>query len=182
MKTENKGRRIRLILMEDPYPLEPGTEGVVQFEDDLGQIHVDWDNGSRLAIIPEKDKFEYIDDESSVEEPSVEESTKITKFGDFLNEERDHDIFGTKKESNPHSRRAQNFYDHHTRQRVTGKSKYELNSSLFDLSKRKDEVGTMAQFCLQISRESIVSDQNINLRIEKLEDELNRFGNQNRKI
>ncbi len=31
MKTENKGRRIRLILMEDPYPLEPGTEGVVQF-------------------------------------------------------------------------------------------------------------------------------------------------------
>jgi len=182
MKTENKGRRIRLILMEDPYPLEPGTEGVVQFEDDLGQIHVDWDNGSRLAIIPEKDKFEYIDDESSDEEESVEESTKIVKFGDFLNEERDHDIFGTKKESNPHSRRNQNFYDYHTRQRVTGKSKYELNTTLFELSKRKDEIGTLAQFCLQVSRENRVSDQNINLRMSKLEDELNRVGNQNRKI
>lgn len=182
MKTENKGRRIRLILMEDPYPLEPVTEGVVQFEDDLGQIHVDWDNGSRLAIIPEKDKFEYIDDTSSDEEPSVEESTKITKFGDFSNESRDHDIFGTKKQSNPHSRRNQNFYDYHTRQRVTGKSKYELNTALFDLSKRKDEIGIMAQFCLQIARESRVSDENINLRMSKLEDELNRVGSQNRKI
>ncbi len=40
----------------------------------------------------------------------------------------------------------------------------------------------MAQFCLQIARESRVSDENINLRMSKLEDELNRFGNENKKI
>jgi hypothetical protein len=39
MKTDNKGKRIRLIKMNDPYPVDPGTDGTVEFEDDLGTTY-----------------------------------------------------------------------------------------------------------------------------------------------
>jgi uncharacterized protein YihD (DUF1040 family) len=55
-----KGRRIRLINMEDPNPIPSGTEGTIEHVDDLNQYHVKWDNGSTLAVIPEVDKFEII--------------------------------------------------------------------------------------------------------------------------
>ena len=52
------GDRVKLISMEDdPDPIEEGTEGTVIHIDDLPQIHVDWDNGRILAIIPGKDRF-----------------------------------------------------------------------------------------------------------------------------
>lgn len=55
------GTRIRLNYMEDPYaPVEPGSEGTVDFVDDAGQIHVNWDCGRTLAIIPGEDSFEKI--------------------------------------------------------------------------------------------------------------------------
>ena len=47
------GTRIRLNSMNDPYaPITPGTEGVVDLVDDDGQLHMKWDNGRTLAIIP----------------------------------------------------------------------------------------------------------------------------------
>lgn len=52
------GTRIRLISMEDPYaPVPPGTEGVVHVVDDAGQLHMRWDNGRVLALIPGEDSF-----------------------------------------------------------------------------------------------------------------------------
>lgn len=48
-----EGKRIELIQMNDPYPVEAGTQGTVRYTDDIGQIHVDWDNGRTLAISPE---------------------------------------------------------------------------------------------------------------------------------
>ncbi|EAZ90056.1 DUF4314 domain-containing protein [Crocosphaera chwakensis] len=55
--------RIKLIFTNDPYTkLQPGSEGIVDFVDDTGQIHVLWDSGSRLALIPEEDKFRIIKD------------------------------------------------------------------------------------------------------------------------
>ena len=54
-----KGKRIRLTeTMEDPQPIEKGQEGTIQHTDGIGQIHVQWDNGRTLAVIPEKDKYE----------------------------------------------------------------------------------------------------------------------------
>ena len=60
--------------------------------------------------------------------------------------------------SNIRSRQSQNFYDYYSRRRFSGKSKYELNTEVFNLAQRKDEIGILAQFCLQLERESIVSD------------------------
>ena len=52
------GTRIRLNSMEDPYaPILPGTEGEVDFVDDAGQLHMKWDNGRTLPLIPGEDSF-----------------------------------------------------------------------------------------------------------------------------
>jgi len=53
-----KGTRVVLISMEDPYTqLKPGDAGTVDFVDDAGQIHMNWDRGSTLALIPGVDSF-----------------------------------------------------------------------------------------------------------------------------
>ena len=55
------GTRIRLNSMEDPYhPILSGMEGEVHFVDDAGQIHMKWDNGRGLALIPGEDSFTVI--------------------------------------------------------------------------------------------------------------------------
>ena len=56
-----KGTRIELISMEDPFaPIESGTQGTVEFVDGIGQIHMRWDNGRTLALIPGEDSFKII--------------------------------------------------------------------------------------------------------------------------
>ena len=55
------GTRIKLIEMNDPWnPVEPGTRGTVEFVDDIGQIHMKWDNGRTLALVPGQDEFRII--------------------------------------------------------------------------------------------------------------------------
>lgn len=52
------GTRILLLQMNDPYaPVTPGMRGTVQTVDDIGQIHVQWDDGRSLAVIPQEDRF-----------------------------------------------------------------------------------------------------------------------------
>ncbi len=46
----SKGTRVRLECMDDLQAPPIGTEGTVVYVDDLGSIHVAWDNGSSLAI------------------------------------------------------------------------------------------------------------------------------------
>lgn len=47
-----KGCRVELVKMDDPYrEMPPGLQGVVTDIDDTGSIHVDWQNGSSLAVI-----------------------------------------------------------------------------------------------------------------------------------
>lgn len=55
------GTRIQLMQMNDPYaPIASGEEGAVDFVDDAGQIHMKWDNGRSLALIPGEDSFSKI--------------------------------------------------------------------------------------------------------------------------
>jgi hypothetical protein len=58
-----KDTRIELVHMDDPYaPVPSGTKGTVKFVDDMGQIHMKWDNGRTLALIPEVDEFKIIEE------------------------------------------------------------------------------------------------------------------------
>ena len=50
------GTRVLLLDMDDPYvPVPSGTRGTVAFVDDQSQIHMQWDNGRGLALIPQAD-------------------------------------------------------------------------------------------------------------------------------
>lgn len=58
------GTRIRLNSMSDPWsPVPDGTEGTVDMVDDIGQIHMKWDNGRTLALVPGEDSFSVIHQE-----------------------------------------------------------------------------------------------------------------------
>ena len=62
LTTKNiEGKRIRMIFMEDPEPIEPGAIGTVIKLDGAGQIQVKWDNGRNLSVIPGEDRFEIED-------------------------------------------------------------------------------------------------------------------------
>lgn len=52
--------RVRLVRMgdEDPDPVEPGTTGTVNHIDCAGTVHIEWDNGRKLGLIPGHDEFE----------------------------------------------------------------------------------------------------------------------------
>ena len=45
-----KGARVELLKMDDPQAPPVGTLGTVNYVDDIGTIHVMWDNGSSLGI------------------------------------------------------------------------------------------------------------------------------------
>ena len=55
-----KGDHVRCICMEDPQAVPAGTCGIVYHIDDLGTIHVSWENGSSLGLVPGVDKFEIL--------------------------------------------------------------------------------------------------------------------------
>lgn len=44
------GTRVKLVKMDDIQAPPPGTEGTVLHVDDMGTIHVRWDNGSGLGV------------------------------------------------------------------------------------------------------------------------------------
>jgi len=58
MNKELEGRRVVLIKMDDDWTkLKPGDEGTIKFVDDTGTIHVKWDNGEGLGLIPNIDEY-----------------------------------------------------------------------------------------------------------------------------
>ena len=58
-----EGCRVELVRMDDPYrEMPPGLKGVVTGVDDSGSVHVDWQNGSSLAVIFGEDECRRIDE------------------------------------------------------------------------------------------------------------------------
>jgi len=67
------GQYIRLIKMNDPYALEPGSVGIIRHIDDIGNISVKWYPTGGLSLVP-GDEYEII---------SEEEYMKIIKTKEF---------------------------------------------------------------------------------------------------
>lgn len=62
-----KNKVVKLVAMDDPQAPEKGTLGYVRSIDDAGQIHVFWETGSSLALIPDQDEFEYVSNQEALD-------------------------------------------------------------------------------------------------------------------
>ena len=67
-KSYPPGTRVELISMEGESKMPSGLEGTVTIVDDIGQIHVDWDNGSTLALVPETDSYRKLPEQAQTTE------------------------------------------------------------------------------------------------------------------
>lgn len=55
------GTRLRCLYIKDSFhPVPYGTLGTVEHVDDMGHIHMHWDNGSGLALIYGEDAFDVV--------------------------------------------------------------------------------------------------------------------------
>lgn len=55
------GTMVECVVMKDDFnPVPSGTNGVVDSVDDIGSIHVKWENGRSLALIVGVDKFKVL--------------------------------------------------------------------------------------------------------------------------
>ena len=57
--------RVKLIKMQDPYPLPEGSIGTITGTDALGDYLVEWDSGSSLKFIPGVDDFVIIEEDQN---------------------------------------------------------------------------------------------------------------------
>lgn len=53
-----EGTRVCLVKMDDDQAPPIGTKGTVRCVDDIGTIHVNWDNGSSLGVVWGEDEVE----------------------------------------------------------------------------------------------------------------------------
>lgn len=67
------GMRVRLIQMvDDPNPIDGDLEGTIDHIDDLGTLHINWDDGRKLGLIPGVDEYQLL--------PSEDEQVDIEKM------------------------------------------------------------------------------------------------------
>lgn len=82
-----EGTRLELIGMDDPFsPVDPGTRGTVRYVDDMGTIHMNWDNGRTLGIIPGEDSFRKLTDEELLEEKEQDLESEFEDDNEDLKE------------------------------------------------------------------------------------------------
>ena len=55
-----RGTRVELISMSDAHAPKEGTKGTVVCVDDIGTVHVKWDNGSTLGVVYGEDSIKVI--------------------------------------------------------------------------------------------------------------------------
>lgn len=59
------GKRVRLISMNDPHPIEKGMTGTIKHIGG-GVINVNWDNGRYLGLIEDCDEYEIIEHQNDL--------------------------------------------------------------------------------------------------------------------
>ena len=56
------GTKLKMLKdMDDKYPILAGTIGTIDYIDSEGQLHMIWGNGRTLALVPEIDEFEIVE-------------------------------------------------------------------------------------------------------------------------
>ena len=96
------GMRILLHEMKGEPQMYDGLEGTINHVDDIGQIHVHWDNGSSLALNYEEDSFEVADAPNRIEVLYIEPGKypRTITINDTL-EEMQHLVGGYIEEYSP---------------------------------------------------------------------------------
>lgn len=75
-----KGDRIELVYTSDQFTnLQPGDQGTVTMIDAMDTVHVRWDSGSTLGMVPGEDNFKRIEtklvfDDENPDEPLTREA------------------------------------------------------------------------------------------------------------
>lgn len=82
------GTRLVCLGMEDMQAIPSGTRGTVVHVDDLGTIHMKWDTGSSLGLVPGEDSFRKLTDKELEEEKSslnnmIQDADKRAKEGNM---------------------------------------------------------------------------------------------------
>lgn len=55
------GTRVKLVKMKDAQAPDKGTLGTVRFVDDIGTVHIEWDDGSSLGAVMDVDIIEKVE-------------------------------------------------------------------------------------------------------------------------
>lgn len=58
-----KGCTVELVHMDDEFAPPKGTKGKVIQVDDIGSIHIAWETGSTLGVVPGVDMVRKLDEE-----------------------------------------------------------------------------------------------------------------------
>lgn len=76
------GTRVVLDYMEGESRMHPGLEGTVTGVDDIGQIHVKWENGSGLALNTEVDTFHCLEpaEETSMQGEEMQGGSEMDMY------------------------------------------------------------------------------------------------------
>lgn len=83
------GTRIQLDHMEGERDMPDGLRGMVKMVDDQGQLHMRWENGRSLALVPNVDSFHVLPPEQEhttekTEEPDMD-NDKMNLYVDYIN-------------------------------------------------------------------------------------------------
>ena len=82
------GTRIELSVMAGESQMPSGLKGTVSGVDDMGQVHINWDNGSSLALNVVEDSFKIIEKEERIKVLLIEpyKYPKVIEIGDDLDD------------------------------------------------------------------------------------------------